>query len=1460
MPGIETPGGVPANKRDVLYDLFVQAGTFQGIFKTFFELCEELNLKPFAEHRNFYPKFKSQLTSWKAASLWSKLDKRYNRKEYKKGKACNNTRVFIIGAGPCGLRTAIECAMLGTKVVVVEKRFSFSRNNVLHLWPFLITDLRSLGAKKFFGKFCAGAIDHISIRQLQVVLLKVALIMGVEIHYGVGYEGLEVPPEDQEHEKIGWRAKLDPKDHPVSEYEFDVIVGADGKRNTLHGFKRKEFRGKLAIAITANFINRKSNEEASVEEISGVAFIFNQKFFMDLRESTGIDLENIVYYKDETHYFVMTAKKQSLLAKGVILKDLPDTAKLLRQDNYNHQKLQEYAREAADFCTNFQLPTLDYALNHHGKPDVAMFDFTSIYAADNAARVLDRNGHKLLLALVGDSLLEPFWPTGSGCARGFLSSLDAAWMIRSWSSGDMTPLEVLAERESSYRLLAQTTPENLCKIYESYGINPNSRYPHLNTKAVTPHEIRHQYDTLDEDLKAQFEILEKKPSIVLSRTASVVRSSKVQMWCQRVTDNYLNVMVENMTSSWRNGLAFCAIIHRYRPDLIDYDSLRPENVVQNNQLAFDIAEREFGITPAMTGKEMAAIACPDKLTIVAYVVRFYDLFKDELPASVKQENNTKENNIAQALPAPTKSSSKTSFLSRIASKVRRKSHEKHDKENGEKAKASGSGLGSKRKHHKHKDSAADDIAEKRKLMAQEARKANQSENNSLNVADKNELNVGVRGQNKVSGLAEQLQANLRSNYGMNTVTDGPRPKMRPLIETGNVQASQLCVFCSKRVYVMERLSAEGMFFHRDCFKCQDCDVTIRIGNYAYLPDPDGEKGRFLCREHFAARKQAVRKRSLSDKEKEAVQSKKPVFSFDSIEEVEDENENISRPNPTTPKTPKTPKGPFRKRNLLSPFFGKRSKTTPERDEMQKMYEQMAESKGALTEEEQARYNLGTSVNTDDELDESSDSELDEEEKAWLAREGLSSKRGSSKRKKGSGKKKEGTPSNLQVPLASDHNIPESDLSPTSDVPPCTFDGGIPRSESSSKEKKSRLSRMRPHRRDATKANKTGRRTSAGMQQGEESIKDKNFRQRSASTKVDSSKPPDGAIPKQRKSRSLKLKKRSSAGKLGLSSTEGDSDREERPLSPSSLDLPLGQFGEEGARSKRKVPDVVADLGLGSPEAAATEQLPRLIKKLSVDANLTGDFDIDSTTDEEEMKRDEASSDAEPTEQITDSPRSKGKSPRRMWGKRFKRLRSLKKLRQEKRKMEEEELSARLTKRVQKEARRQHHQQQLKRHRLAQEIQRQLQEVEVKQRELENRGVAAERALRGEETPEGVDETTLMQEWFSLVNEKNALVRFETELMVQARELELEDRHSQLEQELRLIMAVGEGKKSSTDRDQEKLLLDEMLEVVEQRDALVAFLEEERVKYDETALGLQEQQEDQDFEAIMLKKGLMTAVR
>nr|XP_051680673.1 F-actin-monooxygenase MICAL2 isoform X1 [Oryctolagus cuniculus] len=608
-----------------VFENFVQASTCKGTLQAFNILTRQLDLDPL-DHRNFYSKLKSKVNTWKAKALWYKLDKRGSHKEYKRGKSCMNTKCLIIGGGPCGLRTAIELAFLGAKVVVVEKRDTFSRNNVLHLWPFTIHDLRGLGAKKFYGKFCAGSIDHISIRQLQLILFKVALMLGVEIHVNVEFVKVLEPPEDQENQKIGWRAEFLPADHALSNFEFNVIIGADGRRNTLEGFRRKEFRGKLAIAITANFINRNSTAEAKVEEISGVAFIFNQKFFQDLKEETGIDLENIVYYKDCTHYFVMTAKKQSLIDKGVIIKDYVDTEMLLCAENVNQDNLLSYAREAADFATNYQLPSLDFAMNHYGQPDVAMFDFTSMYASENAALVRERQAHQLLVALVGDSLLEPFWPMGTGCARGFLAAFDTAWMVKGWDQG--TPaLELLAERESLYRLLPQTTPENINKNFEQYTLDPGTRYPNLNSNCVRPHQVKHLFITKELDRYPLERLGSVRRTVGLSRRESDIRPSKLLTWCQQQTEGYQHVNVTDLTTSWRSGLALCAIIHRFRPELINFDSLNEDDAVENNQLAFDVAEREFGFPPVTTGKEMASAQVPDKLSMVMYLSKFYELFR-----------------------------------------------------------------------------------------------------------------------------------------------------------------------------------------------------------------------------------------------------------------------------------------------------------------------------------------------------------------------------------------------------------------------------------------------------------------------------------------------------------------------------------------------------------------------------------------------------------------------------------------------------------------------------------------------------------------------------------------------------------------------------------------------------------------------------------------------------------------
>ncbi|XP_065539146.1 F-actin-monooxygenase MICAL2 isoform X1 [Lathamus discolor] len=631
-----------------IFENFVQASTCKGTIQAFNILTRQLELDPL-DNRNFYTKLKSRVTTWKAKALWNKLDKRASHKEYKRGKSCMNTKCLIIGGGPCGLRTAIELAFLGAKVVVVEKRDTFSRNNVLHLWPFTIHDLRGLGAKKFYGKFCAGSIDHISIRQLQLILFKVALILGVEIHVNLEFVKVLEPPEDQENQKIGWRAEFLPMDHPLSEYEFDVIIGADGRRNTLEGFRRKEFRGKLAIAITANFINRNTTAEAKVEEISGVAFIFNQKFFQDLKEETGIDLENIVYYKDSTHYFVMTAKKQSLLDKGVIINDYVDTELLLCGENVNQSNLLSYAREAADFATNYQLPSLDFAINHYGQPDVAMFDFTSMYASENAALVRQRHRHQLLVALVGDSLLEPFWPMGTGCARGFLAAFDTAWMVRSWAQGK-PPLEILAERESIYRLLPQTTPENINKNFDQYTIDPGTRYPNLNSSCVRPHQVRQLYVTNELQQCPLERVSSIRRSVNLSRHESDIRPNKLLTWCQKQTEGYRNVNVTDLTTSWKSGLALCAIIHRFRPDLIDFDALNEEDVVKNNQLAFDVAEQEFGIPPVTTGKEVGSAGEPDKLSMVMYLSKFYELFRGTPLQAVDagEKQNGEHNDLCSA--------------------------------------------------------------------------------------------------------------------------------------------------------------------------------------------------------------------------------------------------------------------------------------------------------------------------------------------------------------------------------------------------------------------------------------------------------------------------------------------------------------------------------------------------------------------------------------------------------------------------------------------------------------------------------------------------------------------------------------------------------------------------------------------------------------------------------------------
>ncbi|XP_067246170.1 protein-methionine sulfoxide oxidase mical3a isoform X27 [Chanodichthys erythropterus] len=1068
-------GGVNAvgegvNQSHVLFDRFVQATTCKGTLKAFQELCDFLELKP-NEYRVFYHKLKSKLNYWKAKALWAKLDKRASHKEYKKGRACANAKCLIIGAGPCGLRTAIELGFLGAKVVLLEKRDAFSRNNVLHLWPFTIQDLRGLGAKKFYGKFCAGAIDHISIRQLQLMLLKVALLLGIEIHVNVEFKGLIEPPEDQENERIGWRAEVHPRTHPVNELEFDVIIGADGRRNTLSGFRRKEFRGKLAIAITANFINRNTTAEAKVEEISGVAFIFNQKFFQDLREATGIDLENIVYYKDDTHYFVMTAKKQSLLEKGVILHDYADTEMLLSRANVDQKALLSYAREAADFSTNHQLPKLDFAINHYGQPDVAMFDFTCMYASENAALVRQRNGHKLLVALVGDSLLEPFWPMGTGIARGFLAAMDSAWMVRSWAHGS-SPLEVLAERESIYRLLPQTTPENVSKNFSQYSVDPTTRYPNISLHQVRPNQVRHLLDTGEtRDLRVDIENVVNSSTPKLTRNEillekqlqeSIVRSSKLLNWCQRQTEGYRGVSVSDLTTSWKSGLALCALIHRYRPDLIDFDSLDEKDVEKNNQLAFDVAEKEFGISPIMTGKEMSGVVEPDKLSMVMYLSQFYEMFKDTVPPG---ENHNLSPEEKAALIASTKSP--ISFFSKLGQSIaisrKRNPKDKKEKEldvQGKRRKTSQTGQSEdeelQRVNRDERPSIATALVERKIDSAAAANNNNKVKSMATQLLAKFEENAPTQStglKRQASSGAEVLRScpkktillssspssssfsssflphtqskkksshffkdqwhitrsvssdspllspgSFRQHYvkmytgGVSSLAEQIANQLqakddpRPLLEKRdlgslrkefpqNIGGSDVCFFCRKRVYVMERLSAEGKFFHRSCFKCDYCGTTLRLSSYAF----DVEDGKFYCKPHYCYRLSGLAQRKRPAPAAAPSNPKEPQVLAVTPNTVDAPGQVITSQAPAERRPSVTEVN-----GVTEPSVAKRLKGTPERIELENYRLSMMreEELEEVPEETQAEHNLSSVLDKATDVEEgssSSESDMEEED-------------------------------------------------------------------------------------------------------------------------------------------------------------------------------------------------------------------------------------------------------------------------------------------------------------------------------------------------------------------------------------------------------------------------------------------------------------------------------------------------
>ncbi|EDQ88761.1 uncharacterized protein MONBRDRAFT_26045 [Monosiga brevicollis MX1] len=463
---------------------FLDAGDLPEMMAGFQAVLQALGAQSWLDQPNFYLRFRTAVTphlNYKQKSVFKTMDQQFHHCG-SHFNDCSRLSVVVIGAGPVGLRTAIGMAFLGARVRILEKRRTFGRHNILHLWEWVCNDLLKLGANgaEILGK----SFFHIGTRRLQLMLARMAFLAGVVFHVNMEAVQLEAPsatdPNSVKLYRLECRPRHADKRAPRLYLPCHVLLDASGASDGVTdglGFKRNVMSTSAALGLVAHWTKGRSQQERDMEEFSW-SRQYNQALFGKLR-ALGADLENCVYYCSSTHYFIMTPKRQSLLDFGVLREPRSSSSELVKSDNLDQAKLREYARMVAAF---FQLPnTCPFAEETGG---AMLFDFSSRRAVTRACQVLtdSNSGQQVVVMPVGDALLEPFWPEGLGINRGFHSALDAIWVIQEYfASGHSQDTEALiSARDDLFAILkglsAFTKANIVAPNVRAYDLQPETRY------------------------------------------------------------------------------------------------------------------------------------------------------------------------------------------------------------------------------------------------------------------------------------------------------------------------------------------------------------------------------------------------------------------------------------------------------------------------------------------------------------------------------------------------------------------------------------------------------------------------------------------------------------------------------------------------------------------------------------------------------------------------------------------------------------------------------------------------------------------------------------------------------------------------------------------------------------------------------------------------------------------------
>ncbi|XP_022522477.2 uncharacterized protein ehbp1l1b isoform X3 [Astyanax mexicanus] len=224
-------------------------------------------------------------------------------------------------------------------------------------------------------------------------------------------------------------------------------------------------------------------------------------------------------------------------------------------------------------------------------------------------------------------------------AQGDLSSL----LSKSFGS----TVSGASEHGSAQHPWSQSPTENTNQAADDQELSP-AVVPPKRSKKIIPPPVSLQ-DIKPGEPERESPALDQEVLFALPSPGLVTSSQSLLEWCQEVTKDYKGVKVTNFSTSWRNGLAFCAILHHFHPEKIDFDVLQPHDIKFNNKKAFD----EFaalGISRLLEPSDMVLLSVPDRLIVMTYLSQIRTHFTGQELSVLQIEHNSSQSSYGVAMP------------------------------------------------------------------------------------------------------------------------------------------------------------------------------------------------------------------------------------------------------------------------------------------------------------------------------------------------------------------------------------------------------------------------------------------------------------------------------------------------------------------------------------------------------------------------------------------------------------------------------------------------------------------------------------------------------------------------------------------------------------------------------------------------------------------------------------------